>query len=260
MGVASDRFTGERIGLGVTLLALALHAAAAGMLEDTDWSLERLPDQDKSLPASAAREVAVRFEGGRVSGYSGCNQFIGTYTIEGDRVTVGPLAGTMMACLEAAMTLERALQRALTGTLRYTIDGDRLTLTQASGASLLLARSRPRDIESTSWEVTGFNNGRHAVVSPLLGTTLVLTFRGGEIEGFGGCNAFSGSFTRNGNRLTIGPLAVARMQCGGKGVTEQELEFLAALRSAATWVVRGGLLDLHRADGSRALTARVRGE
>jgi heat shock protein HslJ len=39
----------------------------------------------------------------------------------------------------------------------------------------------------------------------------------------------------------------------------QEREFLAALHSATLWTIRRGLLDMHRADGARALTARPRG-
>ena len=36
---------------------------------------------------------------------------------------------------------------------------------------------------------------------------------------------------------------------------EQEQQVLAAIQSAATWILRDGLLDLVREDGARALTA-----
>jgi heat shock protein HslJ len=39
---------------------------------------------------------------------------------------------------------------------------------------------------------------------------------------------------------------------------KQEREFLAALESAVKWAVEGDTLDMHRADGQRALTARRR--
>ena len=36
---------------------------------------------------------------------------------------------------------------------------------------------------------------------------------------------------------------------------QQEREFLAALESAKVWAMDGGMLDVHRADGERVLTA-----
>ena len=38
----------------------------------------------------------------------------------------------------------------------------------------------------------------------------------------------------------------------------QEREFLAALESAVTWSVEGGVLDMHRADKERAMFANVK--
>jgi heat shock protein HslJ len=35
----------------------------------------------------------------------------------------------------------------------------------------------------------------------------------------------------------------------------QEREFLAALASAVTWSIDGNVLDMHRADGERAIWA-----
>ena len=41
----------------------------------------------------------------------------------------------------------------------------------------------------------------------------------------------------------------------GDGVMQQEREFLAALETATLWTVQDGMLDMHRADGERVLTA-----
>jgi heat shock protein HslJ len=58
------------------------------------------------------------------------------------------------------------------------------------------------------WEVTGYNNGRQAVVSPQTGTRLTLMFQDGLVSGSSGCNRFHGSFTVEENRLTIHPLTI----------------------------------------------------
>jgi heat shock protein HslJ len=93
------------------------------------------------------------------------------------------------------------------------------------------------------------------VVSPLIGTTLTLSFQGGSVVGQAGCNSFRASYRREGDRLTIGPAAATRKRCNGKGVMQQEREFLAALASATTWAIDRDMLDLHRADGERVLLA-----
>jgi len=93
-------------------------------------------------------------------------------------------------------------------------------------------------------------------VSPLKGTTLTVSFRDGSVVGHGGCNSFRATYTREANRLTVGPAAATRKICNGKGVMEQERQFLAAIESATTWAIERDMLDLHRADGERVLLAR----
>lgn len=225
-------------------------------LEGPTWRLVDLRGQDPGASGAAERPVTARFDAGRIAGFSGCNQFVGAYTRDGDRLTIGSLAGTMMACRESAMALETRVMAALAGTFRYAIANDRLTLTPASGAPLAFAAEPAPALEGVAWEITGFNNGRHAVVSPVLGTSLTLSFRDGAATGSSGCNTFRATYTREGNRVVIGPAAATRMTCVGEGVMAQEREFLAALQSATTWDVSAGLLDMHRPDGERALTAR----
>jgi heat shock protein HslJ len=89
-----------------------------------------------------------------------------------------------------------------------------------------------------------------------IGTALTLSFRDGAVVGHSGCNTYRAGYTRDGSRLTIGPAAATRKACAAEGVMGQEQQFLAALQSATTWAIRGDVLDLHRADGARALTAR----
>ena len=156
------------------------------------------------------------------------------------------------------MELENAFRKTLAGTLTYAVSGDRLTLTSESGASATLREAPAPSLEGVTWEVTGYNNGRQAVVSPRLGTSLTLSFENGAVTGSSGCNSFRATYTQEGNRLTIGPAATTRKLCTEEGVMEQEREFLAALQAVYTWTVRDELLDVHFEDGARALTARAK--
>jgi len=238
-------------------------AAAQGVLglatlEGTNWRLASLTGVDGALLASAARPVTARFASGRIEGFSGCNVFTGAYTLSADRISFNPVAGTLMACPSPAMEIENAFKGALTGTLRYAISENRLTLTAASGATLVFAAQPPAALEGFAGSVTGYNNGRHAVVSPLLGTELTLSFGEGVVSGQAGCNTYRAPFTRDGDRVRIAGAVTTRKACQGEGIMEQEREFLAALETATTWEIRDGILDMHRADGERVLTARAR--
>ena len=233
---------------------------ASVALQRATWRFAGLPAQ--ALPDDQGRDaVTVKFEAGRVHGFSGCNQFMGSYTLEGERLALGTLGGTMMACPEPGMSVENQFLRLFSGAFDVRVAGNDLTLTPASGGDALrFEREAPPHLESVEWEVTGYNNGRQAVVGPLVGTRLTLMFQDGQVSGSSGCNRFHGSFAVEGRSLTIHPLATERKACE-EAVMAQEQELLNALESAITWeIVRGGMLDVHRADGERVLTASQVGE
>ena len=206
--------------------------AVSGSLESTTWRLTELPSQ--TLPAAQERNaVTANFEAGRVHGFAGCNQFVGSYTLNGERLVLGTLAGTMMACPEPAMSVENHFLRMFSGALNVAVAGNTLTLTPANGGKALqFERAVPPRLEGVLWEVTGYNNGRQAVVSPRIGTRLTLTFQDGQVSGSSGCNRFHGQFTVEGSALQIRPLATTRKACEDEVMT-QEQAFLRALESAA---------------------------
>lgn len=231
--------------------------APTATLEGADWRLLVLPG--KTVPGGNGAPTA-RFEGGRVSGFSGCNRFMGNYTVDRDKLTVGTLAGTMMACPEPAMAVEKAFLSSLSGTLTPSVAGNRLSLTPVAGGNALQFELEPKpSLAGVKWEVTGYNNGRQAVVGPQLGTQLTIAFKDGKVSGSSGCNSFHGPFKADGNALSIGPLATTRKWCSKEGVMEQEREFISALQTATTWAIDRGMLDVHRKDGERVLTANVAG-
>jgi len=117
------------------LLAAPVSPAMAQPLEKTYWKAIEL-DGKSVAAAESPREVYVLLGGGgRVGGSDGCNQIVGGYTLTGDRITFGPLAGTQMACPNTGET-ERGLRRALSGTARWSISGGRLELFDVTGGRL----------------------------------------------------------------------------------------------------------------------------
>ena len=236
--------------------APAAAPAAPSAIEGPLWELTHLRGQSDKAVAGLRVPITARFASGRLQAFAGCNQMMGGYAIDGDRVRLDALAGTMMACPPPVMAVEDAFKAALSGALVFRVEGDRLTLGAPADAepAMVFRAAPPPRIEGVTWKVTGYNNGRQAVVGPLKGTVLTLSFADGAVSGRAGCNTFHATYTRDDSHLTIGPIAATRKMCA-KDIMTQEQEFLAALGSTTVWAIDRGMLDLHRADGERVLTA-----
>ena len=227
---------------------------APAPLEGAVWQLKELPGPQSAALGRLTRPVTIRFESGQLSGFAGCNNFSGSYSLTGDELKIGPVASTQMACPEPGSSVENAFHAALAGTLRYAVDGDGLSATTASGATLRFRREPPPSLAGVSWEVTSFNNDRHAVVGVIGEPAIKMSFKDGQVSGSAGCNAFHGTYATEGNQIRLGALATTRRACD-EPLMIQEREFLAALASAVTWSIDGNVLDMHRADGERAIWA-----
>lgn len=77
----------------------------------------------------------------------------------------------------------------------------------------------------------------------------------GRLSGHTSCNAITGPYMLQGDKIQIGAIAITRMACGPL-LLEQEDRILTALEIAATARVRpDGLLELRDADGRGVLRA-----
>ena len=70
--------------------------------------------------------------GGRVAGFSGCNRFSGSYTLDGRWLRFGTLAVTQMACADGA-GVEAEYMKALEATRQFQIHRGTLDLLDAVG-------------------------------------------------------------------------------------------------------------------------------
>lgn len=253
----------------VLLAAMAIGAGASSTaqpagpvaFEGPTWRLVDLRGTDAAALPSGPRSVTARFKDGRVDGFSGCNRYFGSYAVKQGQLVVGPLAGSMMACDPASMALESAVHRALVGTFRPVRAEDRLSLLSDRGDTVFVFKAEPAPaLVGLRSNITGFNNGRQAVVSPLGGTALSLAFGDGVIKGFGGCNVLRATYSVDGDRIAVGAVATTRRTCPQEGVMQQEREFIAALKSTTTWAFSGAFLDMHRPDGERTLIGSREGE
>lgn len=99
------------------------------------WLIERL--SGRPLPAGIRATLKIEPDG-RVSAHSGCNGMGGQATIQGQRISFGPLVGTLMACPEPRMQVERRFREALEATRSWRIERGALVLLSGRGARLVV--------------------------------------------------------------------------------------------------------------------------
>ena len=157
--------------------------------------------------------VDATFASGRVSGSSGCNSYNGPAVVTGATLKIGPLSGTLMACVGPGGDVETAYLPLLTAATSFTASADALTLFDASGTPTLIYAAGAANPLEGEWNVTGYNNGKEAVVSPVSGTTLTATFTGDQVSGSAGCNDYNGPYKLDGDKVAIGPLVTTRKAC-----------------------------------------------
>jgi len=252
--ILSNRLAVASLALAGLLSACTTMSSAADApnLDGTAWVLSSLPGRTL-VPGTTA---TLRFEGGRAGGSDGCNRYSAPYKAAGGRLEVQPSgAATMMACPQETMEQSRAFMSGLTGARGYRVVDGKLRLLAADGAVLASFAPQSQQLAGTSWHVTGYNNGKQAVVSVLRDTTLTMAFaEGGKVSGSAGCNNFMGTYQGSGSALTFGPAAATRKMCAQEGVMEQEQQFLRALETVATASHEGNRLELRRGDGALAVS------
>jgi heat shock protein HslJ len=222
--------------------------ADSGQLEDTPWVLasgEGITLEPGVVPSAA-------FSGGNVFGSNGCNQYRGTYTVDGDSLEIGPLAGTRMACPPPQDEIEKAFTAAMGKVASWAIDSDELVLSDADGNELL--RFEVASLLG-EWTVTGILDG-DALSSPIAGTELTAVFaEDGTLAGSAGCNTYTTSYTADEGDIEIEPPASTRKLCPEPaGVMEQEAAYLAALGDAATYGFNGPTMGVSDSEGKQVLT------
>jgi heat shock protein HslJ len=116
---------------GVGSAALLLLAAAPAMAGDAVASAS--PAGSWRTATHGVKQTVTFSPDGKVFGDSGCNRFMGGYTVKGNRITIGPLASTMMACPQPQMDAERQFLTGLDRAKSFTRTAHHLTITTTGG-------------------------------------------------------------------------------------------------------------------------------
>jgi heat shock protein HslJ len=110
-------------------------------LEGTLWNLDSyMNDRGELVSVLPATEVTAQFQDGRVGGSAGCNSYFGSYHVNGNTITIGPLSSTLMFCgePEGLMKQETNYLAALRSATHYEITGSKLEMTNTDGVLILV--------------------------------------------------------------------------------------------------------------------------
>jgi heat shock protein HslJ len=233
----------------ICLMAVSCMAATGvpDSLAGSRWILTELPP-DELLERAIA---TLGFEDDRVVGSDGCNRFHGPFTFQDDELRIGKLVSTRKACPEPVMRQAKAYTTALSRARGVRVEDESLVLLDANGELLARFDPQPTTLANTQWKVTGYNNGKQAVVSTERDSVLTLEFdAGGAVHGTAGCNNFRGNYSAGAAELTIGEIASTRRMCEEQ-IMAQESAYLEALRRSATWRAEANRLEVR--DSGHAL-------
>ena len=234
--------------------ASGVAGGTGGTIDGTSWALKTYDVSGTATAVPTGTRVDARFADGKVSGFAGCNVYNATATISGASIKVGPAATTQMACDPDKTALEAAYLGNLAKATTFTASSDSLTMFDSGAKAILVYAAAAANPLEGSWDVTGYNNGNQAVVSPVPGSKLTAVFTADQVSGSAGCNDYSGGYTLDGTTLKIGPLAATRRACADQAVNDQEQQFLTALQDATTFSQSGNIVTLKVAGGANQVT------
>ena len=248
----------RRLLIGIALVTVGIVVAACsggsggtgGTIEGTNWKLTSYDFGGTDTAVPAGLVVDATFKGGQVAGFSGCNVYNASATVDGAKLTVGKAATTMMACEPTATDLEASYLANLSNAATFTATADKLTIYNKTGKLVLTYAAGAANPLEGEWLVTGYNNGKEAVTSAIAGTELTAMFTpDGQVSGSAGCNNYNGAYKLDGTSLTVGPLATTMKACE-QPIMDQEAQFLAALQTPTTVEPSGATVTLRDASGA----------
>lgn len=239
-----------------TAMADPAHVQEVTSLSDTHWQVTGyMVDGEFLTPDSS---FAATLDLGAEGAFSGkvCNSYRGEFTTEGNRISFGPAAMTMMMCPGAVGEFEPIFHALLSASTQFEMVGNELTFSNSDGeVTLQFAAYAPATLEGAIWNVVGINNQNGGVQSLAEGTSATATFADGTVSGSAGCNTFTAAYTLDGASLTIGPAASTMMMCADPAdLMTQETNFLVGLENVATWEIFNGVLTLRDAEGATQIT------
>lgn len=121
----------NRIAFALLLLTLTANKCAQkgpdlAAMKDKKWVVETLNGQRPELPDGTERPW-LKLAGDQLQGFGGCNALMGTYALEGSKLSFGSIGSTKKYC-EGVQPTENAVKEMLGKVDAYRLEGNQLRL------------------------------------------------------------------------------------------------------------------------------------
>ena len=236
-------------------------------LAGTTWQLLSYGDPGAPQEVLAGTSITAEFlpetdNSGTVGGSATCNSYSTGYTIDGNQISFGPIAGTMMMCPVGAEQ-EQAYLTSLESAQTYQIAGANMQIVYDGGVLNFTSQNLP--LENVLWQAVMFNGQplpEAVEISALF--TPGEEAGNGSVGGNAGCNSYNTSYeTRSDistnpttNFITIqSPMAMTMAMCPDEVLAQMEQTYLAALETAERYEIFGDQLVLHTGQGEIVYSA-----
>lgn len=121
------------------VLALAACSTNSPASIQGRWQLISHGSATEQVTAAPGVDAFVEFGAdGKLNGNVGCNGFSGDYQVDGNDLTFGPIAATLMLCEGPVGDQEITTLGVFSESATFVLDGDTLTLTSADGNSVIV--------------------------------------------------------------------------------------------------------------------------
>ena len=130
-----------------------------------------------------------------------------------------------------------------------------LTLRDANESILLtFITEQPKSLTGV-WQMISYMEADGTTVPALNATNVTAVFgTDGQVTGSAGCNNYFGTYSTEGETISVGPLGLTMMYCESpEGVMDQESGYLAALENVSSYQISGNNLILHTEDGKASV-------
>ena len=123
----------KSLAIAMLMLGLLAQASAAHdiTLSGSSWTMS--DGSGRSISFSA---------GGRVSGFAGCNRYIGSYTQSGDNLRIKALGNTRMGCFKGKGASDDEFLRLLASARKFMITSTGLSLQSAARQAITTLRRK----------------------------------------------------------------------------------------------------------------------
>lgn len=174
------------------------------------------------VPSTTAR---LSFKASELSFSAGCNAYSGTYSLCDGKLCVSRLGGTEIGCETALQTQDGWIADFLQSSPGLTQAGPTLTLAGAEASLEFLDREvadADRPLTGRTWTIDTFIENGAASSSPSQASPTLEFGSDGTLQVFTTCNSGRGSYTRNGQTLTLASVALTALSCGATGSVASE--------------------------------------